>query len=1094
MGQASAPARGDLAQELARELTRQRELLAGLREVHALSLRSGDAIRIFERLLAILLATSESEHGFIAESLHRSGTAPGAGAPTFKTRATSNSGWQGQGPEQDELSDLDTLWGAAVQQVRPVFASYSPAQPRRQRGAADPFAGLPPLRNCLAMPVIYDGVLVGVVTIANRAQGYDDAIIEEIQLLLETVAHFVATFRIEAARLVTEQARAKALEEAQQFRRLFELSDVLPMIASINGQPLEFNERWTELLGWTADEVRAGPFVELAHFEDLPIIRRAIAKLRTSTESLQFEARLLHKQGGYRWLSWHARPAPEERRIYAVAVDITARKLDEKRDADLVRTLQMAEEMSHVGWWSMDPQSRAVVWSGEVYRIVGCDRATFRPTIESVLSVYHPDDRQAVTEARERSMQTGEPFRFECRVVRPNGEIRWVASYGRTEVDEEGVITQIFGVFQDVTDRRAAADELAKLAMVASRTSNAVIIANERARIDWVNDAFTRVFGHTHDEVRGRHPAEMLLGPESSPDAVLAVTENIRRGLGWKGELVAYHRSGRPAWVEVEVQPLHDSQGHTTRFMAILTDISERKKSEQELVRAREAALEASRVKSQFLANMSHEIRTPMNGVIGSAQLLLQTQLSPEQREYADAISNAGKVLLDLINDVLDISKIEAGKMELEHAVFSLRQVVEETQASFRPLGQRKGLTLSASFTEDLPLRHIGDAVRVRQILTNLLGNAIKFTAAGGITIAIQRNADGSVYGTVRDTGVGIPQDRHAALFAPFVQADGSTTRRFGGTGLGLAITRELVRGMGGAIWFDSEVGEGTTFHFTLALTEASGVFDDQEVEPALPVVEPLPPARLDILLAEDNPVNAMVARRMLEIEGHKVTLAVNGSEAVAAATAHEFDVVLMDVQMPVLDGLEATRQLREAARPEQRRLPIIALTANAMKGDRDLCIAAGMDAYLSKPLDPVALRRTVLELGRRSNDHFDRAALLTRVGGDLELAFLVAKTYVESHDRLLGQLNLAINAGDLPALARAAHALRGALATVAAGAALGLAQELEQTAQSARWAACVALAPQVEAAVRRLAEELTIWRLSPRSPPSGFIFLPAKL
>jgi PAS domain S-box-containing protein len=1085
------PAGNDPTLQLGQELARHKEQLAALRELHALSLRPGNEIRIFERLLVSLLTGSNSQHGFIAETHHRS-----VGAPFLKVRSTTRLDWRGRGPAEDEveLTDLGIPWAAALQGLQPIIAlAHPPADGAPPPSTADPLTPPSTAGALLAAPILYDGVLVGVVTLTGGNRGYDPQVIADIQPLLETVAHFIATFRIEAARLSTELARAKALEEAERFRRLFELSDVLPMIAAINGQPLEFNERWTELLGWTADEVRAAPFSDLTHPEDLPIVRHAIARLRTSSASVQFEARLLHKLGGYRWLSWHARPAPEERRIYAVAVDVTARKLDEKRDADLLRTLQMAEEMSHVGWWSMDPETRAVVWSDEVYRILGRGRAEFRPTMETALSVYHPDDRHAVTAARDRAVQTGAPFRFECRVVRPGGEIRWVASYGRTEVDDEGVITQLFGVFQDVTDRHAADDELAKLAMVASRTSNAVIIANERTQIEWVNDAFTRLFGHSADDVRGRSPSEILLGPESNRDSVRAVANHVARGEGWKGEFVVYHRSGRPAWVELEVQPLVDAQGHRTRFMAILTDISERKKSEQELVRAREAALEASRVKSQFLANMSHEIRTPMNGVIGSAQLLLQTTLSAEQREYADAINNAGRVLLDLINDVLDISKIEAGRLELEHAAFSLRQVVEETQASFRPLIQRKGLTLSASFTDDLPLRHIGDAVRVRQILTNLLGNAIKFTASGGITIALQRHPDGIVYGTVRDTGIGIPQDRHAALFAPFVQADGSTTRRFGGTGLGLAITRELVRKMGGSIWFDSQTGEGTTFHFTLALTEALGGLEGQETAPAPSLVEPLPPARLDILLAEDNPVNAMVARRMLEIEGHKVTLAVNGKEAVEAAIAHEFDVVLMDVQMPVLDGLEATRQLRNAALPERRRLPIIALTANAMKGDRDLCIAAGMDAYLSKPLDPVALRRTVLELGRRSNDHFDRAALLTRVGGDLELAFLVAKTYVESHDRLSAQLQAAIAAGDLPAITRATRGLRGALGTVAAGAALNLAHQLEDAALASATTTCAALAVQLEAAVRHLADELTIWRLSPRSPPSGFIFLSGK-
>ena len=386
------------------------------------------------------------------------------------------------------------------------------------------------------------------------------------------------------------------------------------------------------------------------------------------------------------------------------------------------------------------------------------------------------------------------------------------------------------------------------------------------------------------------------------------------------------------------------------------------------LRQAKEAAEAASRAKGEFLANMSHEIRTPMNGILGMAGLALETRSLDEQREYLALVKASGESLLQLINDILDLSKIEAGKLDLESIPFDPRQLVADTMKLIEWRAAQKALALDWHVARDVPAALTGDPMRLRQVLLNLLSNALKFTDSGKIAVrmtvddpssASARQVDGTVMVriSVSDTGVGIPADKHHTIFENFTQADGSTTRKYGGTGLGLAISARLVGMMGGRIWVESEPGRGSTFQLTVRLVPAAAVPRDVPAQRAAPDVPPL-----SVLLAEDNEVNQLLARRLLEQAGHTVKAVGTGREALDALERGSFDVVLMDIQMPELDGLAATAAIRAAEKSTGRHQTIIAMTAHALKGDRERCIEAGMDGYISKPITAAQLHAVIRE------------------------------------------------------------------------------------------------------------------------------------
>ena len=381
--------------------------------------------------------------------------------------------------------------------------------------------------------------------------------------------------------------------------------------------------------------------------------------------------------------------------------------------------------------------------------------------------------------------------------------------------------------------------------------------------------------------------------------------------------------------------------------------VAECSRVNKELLFAIDKAEEASRLKGEFLANMSHEIRTPMNGILGFTQLCLSTGLTEDQRDYLDTVERSAEALMQLLNDILDVSKIEAGKVELDRAPFSMRDCVESSTRTMSAAAQQKGLKLTWEVDPQIPDNLVGDENRIRQVLLNLIGNAIKFTAEGsvGVTVAMEPAPDSSLVAhfAVHDSGPGIPEDKRKIIFEPFRQADGSTTRRYGGTGLGLAISSGLVDIMSGRIWVESEVGKGSTFHFTAPFTLGAPPVPKRVAAPA----SAMECAPLSILVAEDNVVSQRLVTALLKERGHAVTLAGNGTEVLDLVERRDFDLILMDIQMPEMDGLQATAEIRSREGQKGKHIPIVAMTAHAMAGDRERCLESGMDGYIAKPIHP---------------------------------------------------------------------------------------------------------------------------------------------
>jgi PAS domain S-box-containing protein len=523
--------------------------------------------------------------------------------------------------------------------------------------------------------------------------------------------------------------------------------------------------------------------------------------------------------------------------------------------------------------------------------------------------------------------------------------------------------------FHDMTEIKAVQEKARLMEAVIVNANDSVIITTgdleeNGPEIIYVNDAFTRMTGYLPHEVIGKSP-RILQGSGTNVRTLKLLKDTLKSGKPFQGELLNYSKDGKSYWLDIGIVPVHNEKGEITHYAAIERDITQRKAFEKEMQINREAAEVANRAKGDFLANMSHELRTPMNGIIGLSELLMEMNMSEEQEELCDAINSSSRNLLILLNDILDLSKIEANELTLEHVPFDLRHVVRQSIDLLRPMASRKGVTLDNSINPIVPERIIGDPIRLQQIMNNLISNAIKFTEVGYIRLDISsskdKNGSSILHMRVEDSGIGISEDYKDTIFNKFTQGDVSTARKYGGTGLGLSITKELVEMMNGEIHFDSVEGKGTTFYADIPVEVTKEAENSGSSDSAKTLQHFNTKAR--ILVVDDHPVNLLFIRKVLKKLGFEnADEARSGSEALQAIQNKTYDLVFMDCQMPEMDGFEASIAIRDLEGSKIGSLPIIAVTADAMKGAREKCIDAGMNDYISKPVDLEKLKAVLGE------------------------------------------------------------------------------------------------------------------------------------
>ena len=643
---------------------------------------------------------------------------------------------------------------------------------------------------------------------------------------------------------------------------------------------------------------------------------------------------------------------------------------------DLDALAPFAAKLAGVGFWCFDHTVQAFAWSEEMYRIYGVEPGSPPPDIDTLNSFVHPDDRGRLLQHQDEN--SGRDASVEVRIVRPDGEVRHVVARSTFHRDAHGASARV-GVLTDVTEmKRAEAETLRREQHYRFVTDNAhdmIVRVQLDAQLSYISPGSMRVFGYTPEEMARISPPDMT-HPEDLPHVVEAISELVDKRLPHLPEPLRYRaqrKDGTWIWVESNPTLVFDTDGRPIETIDIVRDITETKLFEAELEEARFKAEAAAAAKSAFLANMSHELRTPLTSIIGFSRLMHERgDLPGEAQGHARRIYDASEALLAIINDVLDLSKLEAGQGELEIQAFSLRQLLDEATGLLAIQAAAKGLELRLDLDPRTPELVQGDVARLRQVLLNFLSNAVKFTDRGSVVVKTgwrQLKSGPRLKVQVTDTGAGLTQETIGRLFERFSQADVSINRTHGGTGLGLSISKAIVELMGGKIGVDSQPGQGSTFWFEIPCAAAEDRAEVHAVDAELACAD------LRVLMVDDTAVNRELVKLMLEPMGLKIEEAGGGADGVQAAMTRPYDLILMDVRMPGVDGLEATRVIR-AASAFNRCTPILALTADVQPENAASCRNAGMDDVIAKPISPRELLAKIAYWGAASAELQQRASV----------------------------------------------------------------------------------------------------------------------
>ncbi|CAI6049402.1 Sensor histidine kinase RcsC [Paenibacillus sp. JJ-100] len=733
------------------------------------------------------------------------------------------------------------------------------------------------------------------------------------------------------------------------FEQLYNQTPIGVALIAPAGNWLKVNPAFCRMTGFTCEELMEIRCEDLTHPENSSKNNvEEAGLLDNKVKDNIYERRCIKKNGEELWCSFHVTPvrdetASEPHYFICFIVDITDRIRSERKLSHREGISRNAERLAKIGTWKWDVVHDQITISEQVLEIFELDRTDKYYCSKDIYKVMSSVD---VTSLREkiRDAEQRDPFVFEFKCARTKGREKYIQLRGLIIDDEHQQPIELNGVLQDITEQKQIEfrlqETIERYTSLKKYNHDAIISFDMSGNIINANPAAVKMTGYAVNEMNGKSIGRFI-GASN-----LGLILRSHYGLAEKKMNTILHRDGRETEVLATLAPIIINNVNVG-FYLIAKDITEQKK----LLIAKETAERMNQAKSDFLAMMSHEIRTPMNGVIGMTDLLLDTPgLSGEQKEYIQIIQKSGDSLLTIINDILDFSKIESGKTDLAVDPFDLREIVTETVQIVKPLIREKELDIQICLDERLPVPLYGDASRLKQVLTNIIGNAVKFTLEGSIEIEVlvKEQCEENVYlkFKVKDTGVGIPAEKRPQLFEPFYQLDNFMTRKTQGTGLGLAISKKLIELMHGDIWIEDSDEIGTTFIFTACFK-----INNEEVGQRIEFSQNNNrDTHLHILIAEDNEMNQLVLSKMIEKKGHIVDHAVDGKEALEAVKRNAYDIVFMDVHMPKLNGFEVTQAIKESLSSEDCPY-IVAVTANALRGDRERCLKAGMDDYISKPI-----------------------------------------------------------------------------------------------------------------------------------------------
>ncbi len=739
------------------------------------------------------------------------------------------------------------------------------------------------------------------------------------------------------------------------------------------GQFLFVNPALANLLGFKMDELLKTSAQEI--FADPRIYRYLHDKIDRERHVYDVEVQLKRKDKKIVRCAINATAVKDKRGITkwidGIIKDGTFQKHSEKDLIESKELFRTVFDNSAVAIMVTDKDERMVAWNPSTEKMLEMTKQDLFN--KSVKDLYPPHEWNKIRAFR--SKRKGMLSDIETQIYKRDGTLLDVIVSMSVLKDNQGNVIGTIDIVNDITKQKMAERRIKesenKIRVILDNSAAAITLIDEQERIVSWNNYTIQLLGKTKKDLYLKHVS--MLYPEEEWLKIRAA--NIRQtGSKHHLETKVVRKDGKIIDVDLSINVLKDSNNKIIGSVGIMQDITEQKRVKEALLQAKLVAEEANNSKSLFLANMSHEVRTPMSTVLGMIDLTLDTDLNEEQRENLKTAKDAAENLLGLLNDILDLSRVESGKMRLETIEFNLPNVIKSICKALSVLAQNKNLELKLNIDHNVPELLLGDPVRIRQILVNLINNAIKFTHKGYIETKVkaasvsEKNCE--LIFSVTDTGIGIPEDKHDLIFEVFTQADDSTTRRYGGTGLGLAICKRLVEMMGGHIWVKSKEGEGSTFSFTCSfkIAEKKAVRvttpeDQQALEAGQKLTE-----ELFILLAEDNLVNQKITVKLLEKRGWKVETVENGKDVLDRIGQKSYDVILMDTHMPILDGLETTKIIREDEKKTGQHIPIIALTARVMEEDRQRCLKSGMDEYLPKPIDRKKMYEVIENITKNNN------------------------------------------------------------------------------------------------------------------------------